>query len=162
MKLERKAYATYLNSTFGTEGAPAWFLLGKDLEELSIELNPDVEMVKNILGETSAKDNGYEPQTTADPYYANPEDSIYPKIKAIAMERLQGDACKTQILEVIIEDTEATAHEAYMEDVIVKPTSYGGDTGGFTIPFEVYFVGNRKKGTVQLVDKVPTFTAASA
>lgn len=159
-KLARKAYATYLDATFGGTGSPNWYLVGKDIEDMSVELNPDTESKENILGETSVTDNGYTPSVSADPYYANPTDSIYPKIKAIAMERLKGDDCKTQILEVIIEDTSATSHEAYMEDVIVKPQSYGGDTSGFAIPFDVMFDGNRKKGTVTITDGVPTFTPA--
>ena len=80
---------------------------------MSVELNPDIETVKNILGETSVKDNGFEPSVTADPYYANPDDSIYAKIKEIAMKRLKGDACKTKILEVIIDPADAGTHEAY-------------------------------------------------
>ncbi|MGN0506636.1 MAG: hypothetical protein ACI4FZ_08750 [Lachnospiraceae bacterium] len=156
-KLERKALAHYLDSSFGGVQA-AWFLLGADLEELSVELNPDVESVTNILGETSVRDNGYEPSATADPYYANPEDAIYEKIRDIALERKKGDACKTKILEVIIEDTKDASHLAFVEDVIVKPTSYGGGTDGVAIPFDVHFAGNRKKGTVTITEGVPVFT----
>ena len=159
-KLERKAMAHYLDSTFGGTQS-AWFILGADLEELAVELNPDVESVTNILGETSVRDNGYEPSATADPYYANPDDAIYPKIRDIAMKRLKGDACKTQILEVIIEDTTAESHIAYVEDVIVKPTSYGGGTEGVAIPFDIHFAGNRQEGTVTITDGTPVFTAAT-
>ena len=156
MKLERKALLHYIDANFGSS-SPEWFLIGKDIEDMSVDLNPDTETVKNILGETSVKDNGYEPSMSADPYYANPEDSIYDKIKDIAMQRLKGDACKTKILEVIIEG-EDSPYEAYTEDVIVKPQSYGGGTEGVNIPFDVLFDGNRKKGTVTIADKVPTFT----
>ena len=156
MKLERKALLHYIDANFGSD-SPEWFLIGKDIEDMSVDLNPDTETVKNILGETSVKDNGYEPSMSADPYYANPEDSIYDKIKDIAMQRLKGDACKTKILEVII-DGDDSPYEAYTEDVIVKPQSYGGGTEGVNIPFDVLFDGNRKKGTVTIADKVPTFT----
>ena len=158
MKLERKAYALYLDSAFNAEGLGNWFLIGKDIEDMSVELNPQTESVKNILGETSVKDSGYEPSVTADPYYANPDDAIYPKIKEIAMERKKGDACKTKVLEVIIKDTGDPTHEAYTEDVIVKPTSYGGDTTGFAIPFQIHFDGNRQKGTVSLSSGKPVFS----
>lgn len=160
MKLERQAYMTYIDSSFGKGGSPTWFLIGKDIDDMSIELNPDVSTTKNILGETSVKDNGYEPSLSVTPYYANPDDAIYAKLKSIAMERLKGDACKTKILEVIVSDTADESHEAYQEDVIVKPQSYGGDTGGFAIPFDVHFDGNRKKGTVTIAEGVPTFTAS--
>ena len=45
-----------------------------------------------------------------------------------------------------------------MEDVIVKPQSYGGDTAGVSIPFEISFNGNRQEGTVTITSGVPTFT----
>jgi hypothetical protein len=160
MKLAREALMHYIDSSFKT-GTAAWFLIGKDIDDMSVELNPDTETTKNILGETTVKDNGYEPSMSADPYYANPEDSIYEKLVDIAMNRLKGDKCKTQILEVIIKDTTEPSHQAWVEDVIVKPQSYGGDTSGVSIPFDVLFDGNRKEGTVTITDGMPTFTAST-
>lgn len=157
-KLTRGAYRTFLNASFDSD-APNWWRIGKDMDEFTIELNPDVEVVKNIWDENSVQDNGYEPSADADPYYANPEDAIYEKLSDIAMNRLKGDACKTQILEVIVEDTTAATHKAWMEDVVVKPTSYGGDTSGFAIPFAINFDGNRVAGTVAITDGKPVFTA---
>ena len=159
MKLARKALLHYIDASFGSDSdSPDWFLIGKDIEEMSVELNPDTESVENILGETSVRDNGYEVSLSADPYYANPDDSIYPKLKDIAMNRLKGDECKTKILEVIIEDGEP--YDAWVEDCIVKPQSYGGDTSGVSIPFDVLFNGNRKQGTVTIDTdtKKPTFS----
>lgn len=158
MKLERKAIRHFLDGNWGT-GEAQWFWLGKDNDELTVELNPDTEVTKNVQGETSVKDNGYEPSMENDPYYANPDDAIYPHIRDIALGRLTGDQCKTKLLEVIIEDTEATNHLAYTEDVIVKPTSYGGDTSGAQFPYTVSFDGNRVKGYVTLNGNVPSFTA---
>ncbi|MFR5148171.1 MAG: hypothetical protein ACLTER_00315 [Ruminococcus sp.] len=40
---------------------------------------------------------------SADPFYADPASKLYPKIREIAMGRLKGDACKTLMLEVIVE-----------------------------------------------------------
>lgn len=161
MKLAREALMHYIDSSFGTDTA-TWFLIGKDIDDMSVELNPDTETTKNILGETTVKDNGYEPSMSADPYYANPEDSIYKKLVDIAMNRIKGDKCKTHILEVIIKDTVETTHQAWVEDVIVKPQSYGGDTSGVSIPFDVLFDGNRKEGTVTITSGVPKFTPKNA
>lgn len=162
-KLKRQALLHYIDSSFGGT-TPVWFLVGTDMEELAVEMNPDVSTLKNILGETKATDNGYDPQISADPYYANPDDAIYEKIKDIALKRLTGDDCKTKVLEVIIDDDAATTFEAYQEDVIIKPTSYGGGSAGVNIPFDVYFDGNRQTGTVTAVSvkaKAPVFTAAT-
>ena len=156
-KLARKALAHYIDGSFGGSGSPKWYLIGKDIDDMSVELNPDTESTENILGETSVKDNGYEVSMSSDPYYADPADEIYAKIKDIAMNRLKGDECKTKILEVVI-DKETGPFDAWIEDCIVKPQSYGGDTSGVGIPFDVLFNGNRKQGTATISDRVPTFT----
>lgn len=166
MKLNREAMAHYLDAAFNTKVADAskaqFEILGDDIEEMSVELNSDVETVKNILGQTRTKDNGYKPSIEADPYYADPDKALYPKIRDIALGRLKGDACKTLLLEVIVEDTEATTHTAYLREVMVKPTSYGGGTEGLNFPFEISEDGASAKGTVTAVSVQggnPVFTA---
>lgn len=160
-KLHRSHLLHYLDSTFAGSGSPSWYLIGKDNEDLSVELNPDTSTVKNVLDESSVTDNGYEPALDLDTYYANPEDSIYTKIKDIALNRLTGDACKTKVLEVIIDKTSG-AYDAWQEDVIVKPQSYGGPQGGVNIPYNITFAGNRVKGTVTFTEGKPTFAAGAA
>lgn len=166
MKLNREAMAHYLDAAFNTKVADAskaqFEILGDDIEEMSVELNSDVETVKNILGQTRTKDNGYEPSIEADPYYADPEKALYPKIRDIALGRLKGDACKTLLLEIIVEDTDAPTHTAYLREVMVKPTSYGGGTEGLNFPFEISEDGASVKGTVTAVSVQggnPAFTA---
>lgn len=162
MKLNREALAHYLDYSFKRVISTAtWEIIGDDIEEMSNELNPDMETLKNILGQTKTKDNGYEPTMDADPFYADPEKKLYPMIRDIALDRKKGDECKTLMLEVIVEDTEATNHLAYVQEVIVKPQSYGGDTGGLNIPFQVSEDGKRTKGYVtatSLTSGDPEFT----
>ena len=148
-KLEREALAHYLDTTWKMKPDTAeWEVLGDDIEEMSVELNPDTEQKKTILGKTRTTDNGYQPSMSADPYYADPTKKIYPQIRDIALDRLKGDACRTLMLEVIVEDTAAPKHLAYVQEVMVKPQSYGGDTSGVNIPFDVTDDGERKKGYV--------------
>ena len=139
-KLKRSYLMHYIDASFGTGETPKWFLIGRDIEDMSVELNPDTETVKNILDETVVNDNGYEPSIDADTYYANTGDAIYEKIKDIAMNRLTGDDCKTAILEVLVD----------------KKT---GAQGGVNIPFNIAFNGDRQQGTATIEKKVPTFTA---
>lgn len=148
-RLERKAMAHYLDSTFGNVlSSVAWFKIGIDNEDLSVALNPDTSTIKNVWGEPRVTDNGYEPTMDADPYYADPSDAIYPKISSIAFDRKVGDDCKTLMLEVIVKDTADENHLAYVETVMVKPQSYGGPNGGINIPYNVAFNGSRIKGYV--------------
>ena len=83
------------------------------------------------------------------------------KLVDIAMNRKVDDNCRTFILEVLVEDTEAETHKAWMEEVIVKPKSSGGKAN-VSIPYTVNYAGNRVEGTVTIKNKVPTFTAKTA
>lgn len=164
-KLKRSALIHYLDTGFDTSTAVStntdWFLIGKDVEDMSVNLNPSITTKKNILDETSVDDEGYEPSFDVDTYYANPSDgTFYEKIKAIAMERLTGDDCKTRVLEVLVDKTEGP-FDAWVEDVIVKPQTYGGAQGGVRIPYQVAFCGNRKKVSVTIANKKPSVQSAS-
>ena len=171
-KLKRSAQAQFIATNFDfTEATPTaataatWKIIGKHVSDLSVNLNAQTETLKNILDETEVIDNGYEPEFDVDTYYATPTDgAFYDKIKAICMDRLTGDACRTYVLEVII-DTDANpstdGYDAWVEEVIVKPTSYGGPQGGVSIPYKVTFAGNRKKGICKISDGVPAFSIPS-
>ena len=156
-KLTRGAHLFYVDASMGGSTV-SWYLVGKDIEDMSVDLGADTEVVKNILDETSVRHNGYEPTIDADPFYADPDDALYTPLKNIAMNRLKGDDCKTKYLEVIVEDTEDTSHSAWQEDCYLIPQSVGGDTSGFQIPFQILPAGNRKAGTATLTNKVPSFT----
>lgn len=168
-KLNREALAHYLdtawNKTVADASKAVFEIIGDDIEDMSVELNSDTEQTKNILGQTKTMDNGFSPTMSADPFYADPEKLLYPKLRDIAMKRLKGAECQTLMLEVIVEDTEAETHAAYVREMIVKPTSYGGGTEGFNIPFEVSENGAWVEGTVtaaSLKSGKPVFTAADA
>lgn len=165
MGAERKYLAHYIDANFDkTYAATEYVRLGKDLEEFSEELNPDVETKKNILGENSVVHNGYEVSSDADPYYYDYDDALSEKVMGIAMERLTGDACKTSRVDVLLKPGvsggKPTVVWAYREDVMVIPNSVGGDTSGIQVPFTIHNCGNRVKGTFDLDTK--KFTVASA
>ena len=162
--IERKYLAHYLDSSFGAVST-TYVRLGKNLEEYNEELNPDVEVTKNILGEQSVQHSGYEVQSDVDPfYYEDYDDALSNKIMELANTRATGDKCKTTMVDVLLkpgtnEEDAPTAVWAYREDVYVIPTSVGGDTSGIQTPFTVYKAGNRVKGTWNVTAK--TFTPAS-
>ena len=168
-KLNREALAHYLDTEWNTKVADAskavFEILGEDIEEMSVEMNPETEQRKNILGQTKTIDSGFTPTMSADPWYANTDSKLYPHMKEIVFEQLKGDERKTLMLEVIVEDTEAETHLAYVREVKVTPTSYGGGAEGFNIPFTVDFDGAYAKGTVtaeSVKAGAPVFTADPA
>ena len=158
-KIERKYMAHLVDASFGGD-TENWVRLGKDLEEYSVELNPDTETSKNILGESTFKHNGYEVSADADPYYAEVGDPLFEKLQEIVDERITGDGCKTKVLEVHMWEGDETAYTAWKQECYVVPNSYGGDTSGYQIPFTVYYTGERVKGTYNASAK--TFTATEA
>ena len=161
MKLKREAHALYIKpSSTSLSGSAVYYLIGKGIDELSVSMNGTFEQKKDIIGNVITSDTGYQPQVGVEPYHADPEDSIYEFLKDIAMNRKSGDECKVKMLEVLIEDTVDEQHDAWEEDAKIEITSYGGDTSGLGINFNIWADGNRKKGTVTLADKVPTFTAS--
>lgn len=164
MKAERKYLAHYIDSAFAAGEAEAEYVrLGKDLEEYSLDLNPDVESKKNILGEISVSVNGYEVSSSVDPYYYEYDEKLSEKVMDIAMDRLTGDACKTSVVDVLLRPGDGGAEPgvewAYKEDCYIVPQSVGGDTSGIQIPFELHRAGNRVKGTFDL--KTKKFTAGN-
>lgn len=149
--LERKYLAHYIDAAFDSTGeATNYVRIGKNLEEYSEELNPDVEVTHNILGEQSVQHSGYEVQADVDPFYYSEDDDLAKKVIELANARATGDACKTTMVDVLLKpgvlDGEPTVVWAYREDVYLIPNSVGGDTTGVQTPFTVYKAGNRVKG----------------
>lgn len=155
-KIERKYLAHYIDVSFG-EGTVNYVRLGKDLESYAEELNPQVEIRKNILGEQSVTHNGYEVQSSVEPFYCYEGDALFTQLAKIVNERLNGDDCKTTRVEALF-DSEGTVVWAYREDCYVIPQSMGGDTSGVQIPFQVMNAGNRVEGTWAKTGDAWTFT----
>ena len=145
-RMERKYLAHYIDANMSNGVATNYTRLGKDLEAFAEELNPQVEVRRNILGEQNVIHNGYQVQSTAEPWYADQDDPMFIPLKNIANNRLTGEACKTTRVDVLVDES-GTQVWAYREDCWVVPNSVGGDTSGVQIPFSVYNAGNRVSGS---------------
>lgn len=148
-KIERKYLAHFIDASFNGS-TTNYVRLGKDLESYAEELNPQVEVNKNILGEQNVIHNGYEVQSEVDPYYAEEGDPLWEQLQSISNNRSTGDACMTTRVDVLINGATGEVEWAYKEDVYIVPNSLGGDTSGVQIPFTVYNTGNRVSGDFSL------------
>ena len=158
MKIERKYMAHYLNAAFGS-GTASYVRLGSDLEEYSPELSANVEKKNNILGQTSVVIDSYQKQGEVAPYYAEKDDPLFEKLQAIIDGDLTLDHLKTDIVEVKIWGEASTgAYPAVKEECYIEIVSYGGDTTGYQIPFNVHYTGVKTAGTFN--PNTRTFTAA--
>lgn len=157
-KIARKLLAHFIN-TAPTSSA-VYERLGKDLEELTTELNPEIETKNNILGETSTNLSTYQAQYSVEPYYADEGTGLHTFLQDIIDNRKVLDEVKTDVLEVHLwEEDEDGVFVAYKEEAIIEISSYGGDTTGYQIPFNVHLSGNRIKGTFDT--DTNTFTPAA-
>lgn len=144
-----------------------WTLLGKDMEDYSVDLNPDTETIKNILGESSFSHKGFTPSASIE-YMARTEDAIYQELEEI-VNTLSADDAKISATviratlneEVKESDVKKLTGTGYQVNVSVVPTSEGGSTEGYAIAFEYHENGARTQGTVEVTDRVPTFTPVS-
>lgn len=153
MRTPRKYLVHYIDAAFDTTyAATDYQLLGADLDTFSIEMNPQVESKQNILGESSVVHSGYEVSSSVDTFYHDVKKTLETKIIELAMERAIGDQCKTSYVEVLYQDgatddAPPVVISAYREDVLTIPKSYGGDTTGVQVPFDIHYCGNRTKGS---------------
>lgn len=145
-----------------------WTLIGKDMEDFSMELNPDVSQKKNVFGETSTVHNGYAPSADVE-YIARSEDAIYPPIEKIANGLLTDEEhCTAWIIEATLtdevkeSDVKTLTGTGYKAKGMISITSTGGSTEGYSIPFNWQQDGNRQQGTVSVKERKPTFTADAA
>lgn len=158
-KIERKYLAHYIDVKFNTapdSNTPVEYVrIGQDLEAFAEELNPQVEVRRNILGEQNVNHLGYQVQSTADPFYCYYDEPLFEQLAEIANERKTGSACQTTRVEVLLA-ADGNVIWAYRENCWVVPNSVGGDTSGVQIPFNVYNSGSRVEGTWNVATK--TFT----
>lgn len=159
-KLKRKLMAHYIDAS--ETSTASYVRLGKDLEEYTVEMNANVEKKTNILGEVSVIIDKYEKQESVEPYYAEYGDALFEKLQSIIDEEKTLDDLKTTVLDVHLWEEGQTSGTfvAYREDAIIEVTSYGGDTTGYQIPFNVHRTGNRVKGEFDPTTK--TFTPDGA
>lgn len=159
-KIKRKFMANYIDAAPPSESKKSYVRLGKDLEEYIVEMNANVETKNNIWGETSVTLDSYQPQASVEPYYAEIGEPLFERLQGIVDEQQTLDDLKTSVVEVHLWDPVEAAdgtYVAYKEDAIIEVSSYGGDTTGYQIPFNVHHTGNRVKGKFVLSTK--TFTA---
>ena len=163
-QIVRKWMVHLLDANFGA-GNPAWYRFGRDLTEYKVDMNPDTEMRKNILGNNTFIHNGYEPSGDSDTFYAHIGDPLFDALQGTVDHLKSGDACKTSALEVHTwEETGSGTNifAATKQDCYVVPTSYGGDTGGYQIPYQVHYVGDKTFGAYNAATHTFTATGETA
>lgn len=143
----------------GTADSPAWELQGSRIEELSLEMNPNIETVRDITGITDTVLDSYDKQTSVSPYYAKRDSKMAQWLyNVVREEKTLSDVEKTFCCVNIFAGAEGS-YDAWTQTAIVAVQSYGGDTKGLQIPYNLHWIGEKTFGTATIAGGVLTFTA---
>lgn len=141
--------------------ASEWEIVGKKIEDMSLEMNPNVETLTDITGDVQTTLDKYEKQTSVSPYYAKRESKMAVWLyNVVRDEKTLSDVEKTFLCVNVFAGSDG-AFDAWTQKAVVAVQSYGGDTKGLQIPYNIHWIGTKTFGTVSITNGVPTFTAAS-
>lgn len=160
--IDRELLIAYLNT--GTSVSPEWSAFGTRVTDSSMEYDWQESSEKDILGTTRTTMKKPIVTQTFDPCDLDSGDKALTKIWELAVKKQDAAALANQ--DVLIDHYAGTAKTAVFaeryEGAMVKPSSLGGEGGGFVgMPIDVTYGGTRTTGTASVTAGVVTFTADS-
>lgn len=159
VKAARKLLMTFVNVSDNAE-APEWELVGRGVEESALELNPNTETVTDILGITETAVTKWEPKQSLDPNTVKGGSKLNFKLHSIWQNKTPELLSKFDVLIVYAYVGEGTTFDAEVQkNCTINITSIGG-SAYVDMPIEIMLSNDSTKGTVEVENGVPTFTAA--
>ena len=160
VKAPRKLLMTFVDVS--DSGTPEWELVGRGVEDSSIDLNPSTETTTDILGITDTSVTKWEPSQSLDPNTVKGGSKLNFKLHQIWQDKKPELLSKFKVLIVYAYIGETSTFEAEMQqNCTINITSLGG-SAYVDMPIEISYSNDSVKGTVTLAEGVPTFTPASA
>lgn len=156
VKATRKLLMTFVD--VGDNSTPEWELVGRGVEESSIELNPATTTVTDILGITDTTVEKWEPNQSFEPNTVRGGSKLNFKLHQIWQNKQPELLSQFNVLLVYAYLGEETEFEAEMQkNCTINITSIGG-SATVDMPIEINFSNDSVKGTVTMANGVPTFT----
>ena len=156
----RKLLILYLNT--GTSEAPVWSVIGKRVEDSSMEYDWGDETKTDILGDTYTELKTPTITQTLDPCEFDAGDKAQLRLWNQSIKDHDVAAMSNNdvlVVHAYTGDAESGAFaERYMSST-VRPTSLGGSSN-IGMPIDVTFGGKRQTGTATSTGGTVTFTAA--
>ena len=160
VKATRKLLMTFVDVS--DSGTPEWEIVGRGVEDSSIELNPQTETATDILGITETSVEKWEPNQSFDPNTVQGGSKLNFKLHKIWQDKKPELLSKFNVLIVYAYLGETSTFEAEVQkNCTINITSLGG-SAYVDMPIEISYSNDSTKGTVTISDGVPTFTAANA
>ena len=131
--------------------------LGNGIEEMNVELAPNVVKKQDITGVNDSYIDSYDVTQAVEPYFAVVGDPLFDWLQKIVDERLTLDELNTHTIDVKLwEDPTSGKYPATREKCVVAVKSFGGNTEGYQIPFDINRTGEIEKGMFNISTKVFT------
>lgn len=161
VKAARKLLKTYVN--IGTSSEREWFLVGSGVEDSSIELNPSVETVTDILGVTTNDVTKWEPAQSFEPFTVKGGSALAFKLHKIWLEKKPELLSKFEVLVVYsyVGDSSSGFDAELQKNCTINITSIGG-SAYVDMPIEISFSNDSEMGIVTYKDGEPEFTSSTA
>ena len=161
-KIKRSLFATFLNTTPGTEAA-TWARMGKGITSQNIAYNPNVTTEQYIDEDnaTSSVDS-YAPSLdgTQTCFKGEP---VFEYIDDLRQKRAVGSQLETEVLFVYMYAGEAGSFKAEKNKCVIQLGEYGGDGGGsITMTYTVGLNGDPVVGTAAVTAGNVTFAESKA
>lgn len=144
----------------GTEELSEIELIGKDNDDLSRELNNDVEAKRNVLGETTVEVTQGNHVTTVDPFLLRRDSKVSAKLEAIYDNDLELDDVVETFYDISKFDEIADGkYKAFKQQGAIDLKSWGGSKS-LGAPFDINWVGEKVHGTFDPATKKFTSTGS--
>ena len=159
VKAARKLLMTFVN--VGTSEAPEWEIVGRGVEDSSIELNPNTETVTDILGITDTSVTKWEPNQSFEPNTVKGGSKLNFKLHQIWQDKTPELLSQFEVLIVYAYIGESKSFEAELQkNCTINITSLGG-SAYVDMPIEISYSNDITKGTATIENGVPTFEEAA-
>lgn len=157
--IKREEFKLFANTAKDDDmTTPVWELQGDKVEDMSLEMNPNVETVTDVTGATSTVLDRYEKQTSVGTYRARRESKFGAILYDIVKEEKTLSDVERTFLCVNLFSAAEGKYDAWTQKGVIAVQNYGGDTKGLNIPYNIHWIGGKTYGTAAIAGGTVSFT----
>lgn len=156
VKAERRLDMLFVN--LGSDNSPEWELLGRGVEDASVDFGHDTNQTTDILGITDTEVGPAKPNISLDPMTIRGGQKLSKKLLDIERRNATSEFGAFSVLHVhcYLGSDNAFASELHKGCTIVPQSLGGSDYVG--MPIVVYLSNDKDLGTTSISAGVPTFS----
>ena len=156
-KIKRQFMAHFINTA--KTGEAVYEKLGIGIEEMNIEMGANVQKTNDITGVNATFIDKYEKTQSIEPYMCREGNPLFERLQEIVDNDLTLDELNADVVDVKMwEVVTSGQYPAIKELCVIEVVSFGGNTEGYAIPFNVHRTGVKVNGTFDVDTKKFTAT----